>query len=298
MIFALFSYQGSIETGIVSIDKTAVTPFRVLFADQGFAAPKDINTLIENYDTFCPVIERLLKEKNYSSIPLKDIKLKSPIPYPKRNVICLGKNYADHVKEIKGFTGGPSDIPDHPIYFTKAAYPCIGPEDTILRHKNATRKIDYEVELGVIIGKKGINIPAHEAESYIFGYTVGNDISARDLQKQHVNWFKGKSLKTHCSIGPWIVHKTLIPFPICLNIQSRINGELRQDSNTKNLIFDIPNIISDLSKGMELIPGDIILTGTPSGVGLGFDPPKYLQPGDKIECSVEKIGTLTNYLEE
>ncbi len=297
MIFALYSYEDNNDIGIVSSDKTYVTPLRTLFEKQKLAAPKDINALIESYDTFFPSIENPIIEK-CPSIPLKKVKLLAPIPYPKRNIICLGKNYADHIKEIKGFTADPSDIPEHPIYFTKAGYPCVGHNDTILRHENATQKIDYEVELGVIIGKNGINISADEAESYIFGYTVGNDISARDLQKQHVNWFKGKSLKTHCSIGPWIVHKSLIPFPVCLNIQSRINGKIRQDSNTKNLIFNIPYIISDLSKGMELIPGDIILTGTPSGVGLGFNPPKYLQPGDKIECTIEKIGTLTNYIEK
>ncbi len=298
MIFATYSYQGNTTIGIVSLETNSLTPIGGFFSAQNLPVPKDMNALIDYYDDSIHLkMDRWIKERDSSPIPLTDIKLEAPILYPKRNVICLGKNYADHIKEIRGYAG-PSDIPEYPIYFTKSAYPCIGTGDTILKHENATGKIDYEVELGVVIGKRGINIPEDEAESYIFGYTVGNDISARDLQKQHVNWFKGKSLQSHCSIGPWIVHKSLIPFPVKLDIKSWVNHELRQDSNTENLIFDIPNIISDLSKGMELLPGDIILTGTPAGVGLGFDPPKYLKSGDQVTCTIEKVGTLVNYVEK
>lgn len=298
MIFATYSYQGNTTIGIVSLETNSITPIGDFFSAQNLPASKDMNALIDCYDNSIHVeMSRWVKEKTFSPIPLTDVKLEAPIPYPKRNVICLGKNYADHIKEIRDCVG-PSDVPEHPIYFTKSAYPCIGTGDTILKHSNATQKIDYEVELGVVIGKRGVNISKDDAESYIFGYTVGNDISARDLQRQHVNWFKGKSLQSHCSIGPWIVHKSLIPFPVKLDIKSWVNHELRQNSNTDNLIFDIPYILSDLSKGMELLPGDIIMTGTPAGVGLGFNPPKYLQSGDKIECTIEQIGTLVNYVEK
>lgn len=169
--------------------------------------------------------------------------------------------------------------------------------DKVIIPKDYSHNFDYEVELAVIIGKDGKDIPFEEAEDYIFGYTIGNDITVRDIQKKHIQWFKGKSLDTCTSIGPYIVHKSAIPFPVDLDISSKVNGEIRQKSNTKDLIFDIPTIISDLSKGLTLRAGDIILTGTPAGVGAGFKPPKYLKPGDIVECYIEKIGSLTNIIE-
>jgi 2-keto-4-pentenoate hydratase/2-oxohepta-3-ene-1,7-dioic acid hydratase in catechol pathway len=154
--------------------------------------------------------------------------------------------------------------------------------------------LDYEAELAVVIGKEGINISKENAEDYIFGYTIGNDVSARDLQKFHSQWFKGKSLSTHCPIGPWIVHKSQLPLPLELPIRSYVNNVLRQEANTRDMIFDIPTIISDLSKGYPLKPGDIILTGTPAGVGMAMDPPQYLKDGDVMLCEIEKIGFLVN----
>lgn len=299
MIFVNYNYGNQNKVGILHSTNQVVSLEDIFQFLKLHPVPNDINELIDVFDnSIFDRIKTSLAKNTLTSIPVEDIQLVTPIPFPKRNIICLGKNYAEHAEEVKLFNGtGINAVPSDPIYFTKSAYPCIGTGETILRHENATQKIDYEVELAIIIGKKGININKSEAESYIFGYTIANDISSRDLQKKHNNWFKGKSLDTHCAIGPWIVHKSNISFPVELNIQCWVNDELRQDSNIKHLIFDIPHIISDLSNGMTLIPGDIILTGTPAGVGLGFQPPKYLNPGDVIKCKIEKIGTLINQIE-
>jgi len=228
------------------------------------------------------------------SIPLKNVKLIAPIPYPRRNIICLGKNYVKHAQEIAGTIKGGGDFPGEPIYFSKFASPAIGPDDYIMAHENVTSCLDYEVELAVVIGKNGMNIKRYEVEEYIFGYTIINDVTARDLQKTHGQWFRGKSLDTFCPMGPCILHKSEVPFPVKLDISCSINGELRQSSNTGEMTFDIPYIISQLSEGIELKAGDIIATGTPEGVGIGFNPPRYLKPGDVVTCTIEKIGTLTN----
>lgn len=227
------------------------------------------------------------------SLPLSEVELLAPIPRPARNIVCLGKNYRAHAEELKGqiFSDKP---PVHPIYFTKPDHCVIGSGGTIRLHSAYTQKVDYEVELAVIIGKRGTDIPREEAEDYVFGYTIANDVSARDLQQDHTQWFKGKSLLTHCPMGPWIVHKSMLPLPLSLSIESYVNGELRQHANVADMIFDIPAVISDLSRGYELRPGDIILTGTPAGVGMGFDPPKFLKEGDEVICRIEKIGDLVN----
>ncbi len=299
MIIINYRYQNQDQLGILHSNNQVISFNNIFKAFNLEEIPKDMNELIDHFDdTFFNKITHVLSESILPYTPLDNIIINTPIPFPRRNIICLGKNYAEHAEEVKGFNStSVNAVPSDPIYFTKSAYPCIGTEDTILRHENATQKIDYEVELAIIIGKKGINIDPEDAESYIFGYTIANDISSRDLQKRHNNWFKGKSLDTHCAIGPWIVHKSDISFPVELDIQCWVNDELRQNSNTKRLVFDIPYMISDLSKGMTLIPGDIILTGTPAGVGLGYRPPKYLKPGDIIKCQIEKVGTLINYIE-
>lgn len=227
-------------------------------------------------------------------IDLRDVKILSPIPYPKRNVLCLGKNYLDHINEVKSLKNVNSDIPEKPIYFSKIAYPSIGHEEFVDSHYPVVKQLDYEVELAVIIGKTCKNVYPDEAENCIFGYTIANDISARDIQISHIQWHKGKSFDTFCPLGPYIVHKSNFSFPPKLKIQSFVNGELRQNGNTNDLIFSIPAIISDITTGITLYPGDIILTGTPAGVGAGFNPPKYLKPGDKVDCVIENIGTLTN----
>jgi 2-keto-4-pentenoate hydratase/2-oxohepta-3-ene-1,7-dioic acid hydratase in catechol pathway len=231
-------------------------------------------------------------------VPAGEISLCAPIPCPFRHVICLGKNYADHAKEvvetIQGNQGADL-IPKAPIYFTKTAIPATGNGDKIPLHEHVTQKADYEVELAVIIGKTTSRVTREDAEDVIFGYTVLNDITARDMQAKHSQWFFGKSLDGFCPMGPHIVSRDEIPFPVSLNVKCRVNGETRQNSNTKHLIFDIPHIISELSQGITLHPGDIIATGTPAGIGHALKPPQYLKPGDVVECEIEGIGVLTNY---
>ena len=226
-------------------------------------------------------------------IPIEDVEILAPIPIPRKNIFCVGKNYAEHAIEM----GSKDDIPEHIMVFTKAPTTVIGNEDIILSHREITEQLDYEGELAIVIGKEGKGIKQEEALNYIFGYTIINDITARDLQAKHKQFFIGKSLDTTCPMGPWIVHSSAIENPNHLNIQTTVNGEIRQKSNTENFIFPVEEIIAVLSQGMTLQPGDIIATGTPAGVGKGFKPPRFLQPGDRIEIWVEKIGTLKNKIE-
>lgn len=294
MKFITYDFKEKESIGIVRGDK--IVPIEDIATYMSLENPKNMVELIEQYsEDMLDKVENIVKNKeDFKLLPLDNVKIKAPIPYPKRNVLCLGKNYVEHAREIKITRIAGTGIPEEPIYFTKMVAPAIGNEDEIKFSYEVTKQVDYEVELAIIIGKDGINIKKEDAEEHIFGYTIVNDVSARDLQGKHKQWFKGKSLDTFCPMGPYIVHKKDIPFPVELNIKCSINGELRQNSNTKNLIFDIPYIISDLSKGMTLKAGDIICTGTPSGVGLGFEPIKVLKNGDTIECSIEKIGKLVN----
>jgi 2-keto-4-pentenoate hydratase/2-oxohepta-3-ene-1,7-dioic acid hydratase in catechol pathway len=296
MKFIYYLEKNEKKVGILK-NQDSILDISEFYSSKGLEKPKNINELLDGWDEF--ILEGLKKfiSENVATSNLADVKILAPIEYPKRNLLCLGKNYLDHAKETVGLNGSEDNIPKFPIYFSKIANPAIGDGDTILSHKEITEMIDYEVELGIIIGKDGIDIKPEEAEDYIFGYTIVNDISARNIQRKHGQWFKGKCLETFCPMGPVIVHKSDIPFPVELDIKCSINNELRQNSNTKMLIFDIPTIISDLSKGMYLRKGDIIITGTPSGVGLGFKPFKFLKPGDKVVCEIEKIGTLTNIVE-
>ena len=219
------------------------------------------------------------------------VRLLSPIPVPRKNVICLGVNYQEHIDEGVRARGVQLDTPKVPVFFTKPATAVIGDQGRLLAH-SATSKIDWEVELAVVIGRKGRNIPRAKANDYIFGYTVCLDMTARDLQRAHLQWWKGKSLDTFCPLGPSIVHKSAMPDPKNIRLQCRVNGETMQDGNTKDMIFDIPATIEHLSDGLTLEPGDIISTGTPSGVGFARTPPIFLNVGDKVEGEVEGIGVL------
>jgi 2-keto-4-pentenoate hydratase/2-oxohepta-3-ene-1,7-dioic acid hydratase in catechol pathway len=227
-------------------------------------------------------------------LPIEEVTLLAPIPRPNKNIFCVGKNYVEHALEL----GSADDIPEHVMVFTKAPTTVTGPGAAVLNHKSVTDQLDYEGELAVIIGKKGRGIQKDEALDYVFGYTIINDVTARDLQSKHKQFFIGKSLDTTCPMGPWIVHKSLVEDPNRLHIETRVNGEVRQSSNTDKFIFPVEKIIAVLSAGMTLEPGDIIATGTPAGVGKGFNPPKFLMPGDQVEIYVENIGTLKNTIEE
>ena len=234
------------------------------------------------------------------TIALDQVDLLAPIPRPIRNIFCVGKNYHEHAKEFtsSGFdsSAAKGTIPESPIVFSKIPETVIGNGHPIKIDKNVSASIDYEVELAVIIGKKGKNISVQNAQNHIWGYTIINDVTARDLQSLHSQWLIGKSQDTFCPMGPWVTTADEIDLNDT-SIKCWINGELRQNSNTNKLIFDIPKIIEAISNGITLNKGDVIATGTPSGVGIGFDPPKYLKPGDKTKLEIENIGVLQNPVE-
>ncbi|RCL45773.1 MAG: FAA hydrolase family protein [Candidatus Thioglobus sp.] len=229
-------------------------------------------------------------------VAMAQIELLAPIPRPRQNVICLGLNYQDHVAETA--TEQQVKLPRSPVVFTKAANSVNGPYADIEIDTSVSAKMDWEVELAVIIGKTGMSIAEHDALDHVFGYTVLNDVTARDRQKWHKQFYIGKSYRGCCPMGPAIVTADEITDPHNLNIFSRVNGELKQSSNTVHQIFSIAHVIAILSQGMELEAGDIIATGTPSGVGYARTPPEYLMPGDVVECEVEHIGKITNSIKQ
>ena len=221
-------------------------------------------------------------------------RLLAPIPRPRKNVFCVGLNYRDHVAEHDRESHPPRPLPTTPVFFTKPPTAVIACDDEIPWHP-VTSKLDYEIELGVVIGSAGRDIPAERAWDHIFGYTIINDVSARDLQMGHGGqWFKGKALDGACPMGPALVHRSAVPGADQLDFVCRVNGEVRQQSNTSLMIFDIPTLIESLSAGMTLEPGDVIATGTCSGVGSGFEPPRFLGDGDLVEMTIAKLGTLRN----
>ena len=230
--------------------------------------------------------------------PLAGIRFLAPLSTPRRNLFMVGKNYHEHAKEFNksGFDGSKEDISPLPSVFTKPASTIVGPNDAVMCHQQATQEVDYENELTVIIGSGGLGIKKADAYQHVWGYTIVNDITARDLQKKARQWFLGKALDTFCPMGPVIVTPDEID-PENLQLKTWINGELRQNANTGDLIFDIPTIIEVLSAGMTLEAGDVIATGTAAGVGIGFNPPKFLKPGDEMRLEIEGIGTLVNRME-
>ncbi|MBQ2739336.1 MAG: fumarylacetoacetate hydrolase family protein [Oscillibacter sp.] len=275
MKLVTFLYQDREQVGVLNGDETAVSPLNC----------PDMNTLIETGD---------LSAGGAEEIPLDAVKLLAPIPRPRQDVICLGINYKAHAQEAERYSEAFLKEKPIPIYFSKRVSEAVGPEGFIESHPGLVERLDYEAELAVIIGKTAKDVPADKAQDYIFGYTVLNDVSARVLQTSHKQWYFGKSLDGFTPMGPCIVTAEEIPFPPKLKISASVNGELRQDATTDLLITGIPEIIAELSSGMTLLPGTIIATGTPSGVGMGFDPPKFLKSGDIVECSIEGIGTLRN----
>lgn len=230
----------------------------------------------------------------WPNIPLSDIELLAPLPEPVRNIICLGLNYAEHAAESQSIKLGDRDTPEYPIVFTKATTTINAPYGDFVLDEHVTDKLDWEVELAVVIGTGGRFIPADSALDHVFGYTILNDLTARDLQWRHKQFFLGKSLDGSCPIGPWIVSADSVANPHDLDLFCSVNGIGKQDSNTRFLIFRIPDIIAKISAVMTLLPGDIIATGTPGGVGFARTPPEYLFPGDVVECRIPGIGYLRN----
>lgn len=226
---------------------------------------------------------------------VEEVHLLAPIKHPAQDVICLGINYMAHAEESARYKqeafGGERP---YAVYFSKRVRESVSDGDGIPSHSDIVDSLDYEAELAVIIGKDAYQVSKEDARNYVFGYTIINDVSARTLQTRHKQWYFGKSLDGFLPMGPCIVTADSLPYPPKLQIQSKVNGELRQDSNTDLLIFDIDHVISELSQGMTLNAGTIIAMGTPAGVGMGFDPPKFLQVGDVVECWIEGIGSIRN----
>lgn len=231
----------------------------------------------------------------FQGVNTSSVTLRAPIPRPLKNVFCVGSNYRAHVTEASRAQAKEDKTPKLPVFFTKPPTAVVGPDDPVRLDPSVSEKMDYEVELAVIFGSTGRNIAADDAVSYIFGFSIANDVTARDLQRAHGGQFlKGKGLDTTCPLGPHIVTIDELPNFDNLRISLSVNAELRQDGNTRDMIFSIPRLIESLSEGLTLEPGDILATGTPSGVGYAMDPPHWLKDGDIVTCEIEGIGKLTN----
>jgi len=284
--YATYEVKGKAVSGVLR--GGSFYPFGLLLGGD-LSMPEFIEAASAPYR---PDMEALIENAAGGGFDAAALKPLAPIPYPIREIICLGKNYADHVNEINATSGA---LPAKPVYFAKSAFSVTGPGETIPGHTAATRQIDYEAELAVVMGAECRNL-AGSARGFIFGYTIINDVTARDLQAGHGQWYFGKSLDGFCPMGPVIVGADEFGYPPSLRIRSRVNGEPRQDSDTGKLIFPIDEVIRQLSAGIALRPGDIIATGTPAGVGHGFSPAKNLNSGDIVECEIEGIGILQNII--
>lgn len=289
MRFATVEYEGRTFVGLVDSSLEKVTP---VVTREG-APVSELLEVIRNQEQFAS-----LYVAGGGTIALSAAKLRAPL-VPVRNIMCVGKNYREHAKEFtaSGFdssaSGAADAIPTAPIIFTKVPQSVIGPDEAILYPTGVSEQLDYEAELAVVIGRGGRGIPLASAMAHVWGYTIVNDVTARDLQAKHKQWFLGKSMDTFAPMGPWCVTADEVDLASA-GIRCWVNGELRQDAKFTDLIFDIPTLISTISAGISLVPGDIIATGTPAGVGIGFKPPRFLSRGDVIAMEVDGIGRLTN----
>ena len=288
MRIAAYIHHDQPAVGLVADGLKEVRPFELPARQRPFGA--------------LPVIEGLARGEPLPAlgpaVALDQVRLTAPLPRPRRNIFCVGKNYHAHAKEFakSGFDSSAKaggDIPTVPIIFSKVPESVIGPGDTIVIPANVSTAIDYEAELAVVIGKGGKGIKAADAMAHVWGYTIVNDVTSRDWQNRHLQWHMGKSFDTFCPMGPWLVSADE-----CDGTRTRVrcwvNGDERQNAVTTDLIFDIPTLIETLSAGITLYPGDVIATGTPVGVAIGFNPPKYLKPGDVVRVEIDGIGVLEN----
>jgi len=299
MKFLTYRYQNESSIGVLSKNEQFVIEISQILNGKRYEQMVDfIKTVTE--EELSVIKEFILNQEESPEapsfyIPIPSVKVCSPIERPIHDIICIGVNYEDHLDESKKAFGSENfKEADHAVYFSKRASKIMGPEDFIEGRFDLDEDLDYEVELAVIIGKAGIDIPRDQVEDHIFGYTILNDISSRTLQKKHNQWYRGKSLDTHTAMGPVILHKSALNFPIEVDLECRINGEVRQQSNTRLLIHDIKDLISEFSEGILLEPGDIIATGTPAGVGMSYTPKRYLKIGDQVSCRIQGIGELIN----
>jgi 2-keto-4-pentenoate hydratase/2-oxohepta-3-ene-1,7-dioic acid hydratase in catechol pathway len=280
-------HQGHERLGVVT--DAGIT---LLSSDQGW--PTSMLMLIDAGPAEWARLARAVPQLEGAALPLSAVTLLAPIPRPRKNIMCLGWNYAEHAHESAATRGQEASLPEHPVVFTKNVTSVNGPEGDIPAQASVTTQLDWEVELGVVVGVGGRSITAARALNHVFGYTVVNDVSARDVQFRHKQYFLGKSLDGACPMGPVIVTADELRDPQALDLRSWVNGALKQSSNTRHQIFDVATTLAILSRGMALEPGDIIATGTPSGVGFARTPPEFLATGDVVECEVAGIGRLRN----
>jgi 2-keto-4-pentenoate hydratase/2-oxohepta-3-ene-1,7-dioic acid hydratase in catechol pathway len=290
MKLATVTHEGRTKAVLVAPEANSVWPLEGML---GRPVPSLTDILAE-----LDAIKPRLKPTG-TGIPFSAVKVEAPIPRPARNVMCVGKNYHEHAKEFtkSGYDSSASSaadaIPTAPIIFTKVPECVIADGVDISYPAGLSDSLDYEAELGVVIGRAGRGISKAEAYSHVCGYTIINDVTARDLQGKHKQWFLGKSLDTFCPMGPWLVTADEVD-PENLTVKCWVNDELRQNANTRDLIFDIPTLIETISAGITLLPGDVIATGTPAGVGIGFTPPKFLKRGDRVTIEIAGLGRLSN----
>ena len=288
MKIAAYIDQGRPGVGLVSSDLQTIQPLQIPDADKARGA--------------LPIVELLAEGKSLPAtgapIALSAVRLTAPVPRPRRNIFCVGKNYHAHAREFakSGFDSSAKaggDVPAVPIYFTKVPESVIGPNESIVIVPEVSTAIDYEAELTVVIGKGGKGIKADDAMKHVWGYTIINDVTARDWQSRHMQWILGKSFDTFCPMGPWLVSADECD-GTKTNVRCYVNGEERQNASTTDLIFNIPTLIETLSAGITLYPGDLIATGTAAGVGMGFKPPRYLGAGDVVRIEIDGIGSIEN----
>jgi 2-keto-4-pentenoate hydratase/2-oxohepta-3-ene-1,7-dioic acid hydratase in catechol pathway len=286
MRIATYVWGGQRNVGLVSTDGTEIKQL-VLTKEQANRGVLSVIEILARGEPM-PVLVG-------TSLPVNAVQLDAPIPLPRRNVFCIGRNYHAHAKELSAtvFKDNDANPESWPIVFTKLPECVVGPFDDVLVPTEVTDQIDYEAELAVIIGKGGKNISRAEALGHVYGYTVVNDVSARDVQMRHQQWDLGKSFDTFCPMGPWIVTADELN-GTKTRVRCWVNGELRQEGPTENMIFDIPTLIETCSRGITLYPGDIIATGTPAGVGMGMKPPRYLKAGDVVRVEIDGLGAIEN----
>ncbi|MGP3947385.1 fumarylacetoacetate hydrolase family protein [Streptomyces sp. 7N604] len=292
MRLATYRHGGSVQAGVVADDSV-----RLL---ERVGAERPIRTMLDVIHAFGQARGHPETAVREQPLPLSEVELLAPLPRPPRNILCVGKNYRAHAEEFdrSGFNAtATGTVPEAPVVFTKPPETATGHGTGIPLPRKVTEALDYEAELAVVIGRGGRGISREEAHGHIFGYTIVNDITARDLQARHSQWFLGKALDSSCPMGPWIVTADEID-AAALRIRCWVNDELRQDADTSDLVFDIPTLIETISAGTTLLPGDVIATGTPAGVGAGFVPPRFLTDGDIVRIEISGIGTLTNSVVE
>lgn len=287
MKIVTFDHDGMTGAGFIDGEEIVV-------CESGPAAATAVSDMIRNGG---PAAWQERATASPKRVPLAAVRLRAPIPAPARNIFCVGKNYYAHAAEFysSGFDSSATETaPSAPVVFTKATTSVVGPNEPVLGFLDHTNSVDYEGELGVIIGTKAFQISRAQAYDHVFGYVIVNDVTSRELQRKHNQWVIGKGIDTFCPMGPWLVTADEVGDVRKLELETVINGETRQKASVADLIFDIPTLIETMTQTMTLLPGDIIATGTPVGVGIGFKPPKYLVKGDRMRVAITGLGVLEN----